>query len=404
MVQDASAHGRLLVPPHRGYIGKLPQFSGLVPINFSDHGLSGGGIGQTKGGKHGICGDSYSGKRLHETGGEFAKFPQHREKVIGACYAPGSTMDLQVQITANHKGYFEFGLCKLNSLNDKETEDCFKTLVQPNGEKDWQLPAGAKTFNMQYMLPDGVSCDGDSHCVLRWHYVGWNNPDADINGQEQFWNCADIYVSNTCGSNPSPSSSQPTPSTSTPSTSNPAMTNAPKPTDPSSSTDTPTTTDTPSSTSGAPQPVDPQCGGCTNCYYAVTNACFLGWSKAQCDSLDTYKWCGSDSSNPSPSPSNAPKPSTTSSTKPSTTSSTKPSTTTSTKPSSSSNPSSITDTPATTDTPLSTSGAPQPVDPQCGACTNCYYAVNNGCFLGWSKAQCDSVDEYKWCGVDDSNA
>ncbi|RHZ03834.1 hypothetical protein DYB26_016028, partial [Aphanomyces astaci] len=207
-----------------------------------------------------------------------------------------------------------------------------------------------------------------------------------------------------CGSNPSPSSSQPTPSTSTPSTSNPAMTNAPKPTDPSSSTDTPTTTDTPSSTSGAPQPVDPQCGGCTNCYYAVTNACFLGWSKAQCDSLDTYKWCGSDSSNPSPSPSNAPKPSSTSSTKPSTTSSTKPSTTTSTKPSSSSNPSSITDTPATTDTPLSTSGAPQPVDPQCGACTNCYYAVNNGCFLGWSKAQCDSVDEYKWCGVDDSNA
>ncbi|RQM28970.1 hypothetical protein B5M09_013407, partial [Aphanomyces astaci] len=245
MVQDASAHGRLLVPPHRGYIGKLPQFSGLVPINFSDHGLSGGGIGQTKGGKHGICGDSYSGKRLHETGGEFAKFPQHREKVIGACYAPGSTMDLQVQITANHKGYFEFGLCKLNSLNDKETEDCFKTLVQPNGEKDWQLPAGAKTFNMQYMLPDGVSCDGDSHCVLRWHYVGWNNPDADINGQEQFWNCADIYVSNTCGSNPSPSSSQPTPSTSMPSTSTPAMTNAPKPTDPSSSTDTPATTDTP---------------------------------------------------------------------------------------------------------------------------------------------------------------
>ncbi|RLN89377.1 hypothetical protein DYB28_010527, partial [Aphanomyces astaci] len=217
MVQDASAHGRLLVPPHRGYIGKLSQFSSLVPTNFGDHGLNAGGIGQTKGGKHGICGDKFSGKRLHETGGEYGKFPQHREKVIGACYAPGSTMDLQVQITANHKGYFEFGLCKLNSLDDKETEDCFKTLVQPNGEKDWQLPAGAKTFNMQYTLPDGVSCDGDSHCVLRWHYVGWNNPDVGIDGQEQFWNCADIYVSNTCGSNTSPSASEP------------AMTTAPKP-------------------------------------------------------------------------------------------------------------------------------------------------------------------------------
>ncbi|RHY92932.1 hypothetical protein DYB31_013707, partial [Aphanomyces astaci] len=38
------------------------------------------------------------------------------------------------------------------------------------------------------------------------------------------------------------------------------------------------------------------------------------------------------------------------------------------------------------------------VDPQCGKCTNCYFAGNNGCFLGWTKAQCDSVDVYKWCG------
>ncbi|RHZ23998.1 hypothetical protein DYB37_005809 [Aphanomyces astaci] len=82
-------------------------------------------------------------------------------------------------------------------------------------------------------------------------------------------------------------------------------------------TDSPGTTYTPPSTSGGPQPVDPQCGGCTNCYFAVNNACFLGWSKAQCDSLDQYKWCGDGGSNPSPSPSNAPKPSITSSPKPS---------------------------------------------------------------------------------------
>ncbi|RHY43989.1 hypothetical protein DYB38_012434 [Aphanomyces astaci] len=290
-------------------------------------------------------------------------------------------MDLQVQITANHKGYFEFGLCKLNSLNDSETEDCFKTLVQPNGEKDWQLPAGSKTFSMQYMLPDGVSCDGDSHCVLRWHYVGWNNPDADINGQEQYWNCADIYVSNTCGSSPSPSSSQSTPSTSqstpstsqstpstsqstpstsqstpstsqstpstsqstpstsTPSTSKPAMTNDPKPTAPSSSADTPVTTYTPLSTSGAPQPVDPQCGRCTNCYFAVNNGCFLGWSKAQCDSHDAYRWCGGDDSDPSTPSSPKSAPST-----------------------NASYPSSSTDTPVTMDTPM-TMDTPVTTDP-----------------------------------------
>ncbi|KAF0748368.1 hypothetical protein AaE_007366, partial [Aphanomyces astaci] len=39
------------------------------------------------------------------------------------------------------------------------------------------------------------------------------------------------------------------------------------------------------------------------------------------------------------------------------------------------------------------------VDPQCGTCTNCYFAGNNACFLWWSKAQCDSVDVYKWCGA-----
>ncbi|RHY71836.1 hypothetical protein DYB38_013603, partial [Aphanomyces astaci] len=199
-----------------------------------------------------------------------------------------------------------------------------KTLVQPNGEKDWQLPAGAKTFNMQYTLPDGVSCDGDSHCVLRWHYVGWNNPDVGIDGQEQFWNCADIYVSNTCGSNTSPSASEPAMTTAPKPTApkpnatkptapkpnapkpnapkpnapkpnapkpnapkpNAPKPNAPKPNAPSSNTDTPVTTDTPPSTSGAPQPVDPKCGKCTNCYYAPSNACFLWWSKEQCDAQD----------------------------------------------------------------------------------------------------------------------
>ncbi|RHY21829.1 hypothetical protein DYB25_011293 [Aphanomyces astaci] len=97
----------------------------------------------------------------------------------------------------------------------------------------------------------------------------------------------------------------------------------PKPTAPSSSADTPMTTDTPPSTSGAHQPVDPQCGKCTNCYFPLNNGCFLGWSKAQCDSQDEYKWCGAGGSNPSSSPSSAPNPSTTSSPNPSTTSSPK---------------------------------------------------------------------------------
>ncbi|RHZ30173.1 hypothetical protein DYB37_013004 [Aphanomyces astaci] len=42
-------------------------------------------------------------------------------------------------------------------------------------------------------------------------------------------------------------------------------------------------------------------------------------------------------------------------------------------------------------------------DLQCGKCTNCYFAGNNACFLWWTKAQCDSVDVYKWCGAGDND-
>ncbi|OQR83208.1 eukaryotic translation initiation factor 3 subunit A-like isoform X1, partial [Achlya hypogyna] len=211
-LNHVEGHGRLIAPPHRGYIGKLPQFKDVVPTDYSDHGLNAGGIQQTKGGKHGVCGDPYNGARDHETGGMYGLFPTHGSKVIGACYAPGATVDLQVQITANHKGFFEFGLCKLNGKGDKETEECFQTLTQPNGEKQWQLPAGNDFFKMQYTLPKDVKCDGDSHCVLRWWYAGGNNPGVGLEGQEQFWNCADIYISDSCGSTPtsSPKTDAPT--------------------------------------------------------------------------------------------------------------------------------------------------------------------------------------------------
>ncbi|RLO07315.1 hypothetical protein DYB28_007017 [Aphanomyces astaci] len=304
----ADAHGRLVLPPHRGYIGKLPQFKGLVPINYSDHGLSAGGIGQTSGGKNGICGDPYTGVREHETGGTYGRFPQHREKVIGACYAPGSTIGVQVQLTANHKGFFEFGLCKLNSLNDKETEECFQALAEPSGLKEWQVPPGNGFFDIQYVLPSGVTCDGDSHCVLRWHYTGWNNPGVDARGQEHFWNCADVYISNTCGSAPQPSKPTQAPGT----TAKPIITTgAPvstaSPVDP---TGAPATTSAPVNPTQAPVTPSPpvsDCGSCTNCYYAPTNACFVGWSQGQCNSASALKWCGAGAQPPTPS-SSAPTP------------------------------------------------------------------------------------------------
>ncbi|KAF0689373.1 hypothetical protein As57867_019114, partial [Aphanomyces stellatus] len=206
------AHGRMMVPPHRGILYTIPGFD-FMPPDYDDDGLSAGGIAATADGKHGVCGDPYAGVRDHETGGKYGLFPTLGAKAIGACYAPGQLVDIAVQLTANHKGYFTFGLCKLIGKGDKETEECFHALAQPNGEPKWAVPKGNQLFQMQYQLPAGVSCDGDSHCVLRWHYTGWNNPGVDEWGQEHFWNCADIYISNTCnGLTPPPVPTNLTPS------------------------------------------------------------------------------------------------------------------------------------------------------------------------------------------------
>ncbi|KAF0691261.1 Aste57867_17475 [Aphanomyces stellatus] len=174
---------------------------------------------------------------------------------------------------------------------------------------------------MQYKLPSGVTCDGDSHCVLRWWYAGGNNPGQPVNGQEQFWNCADIYISNNCGSSPgpSPSSAQPTPApstslpiTDTPSTPSPSDDDTPtedpwtpSPSDDDSPTDDPSdddpSDDEPSDDTPTQAPPAANCGGCDNCYYEPTNSCFVGWTEGQCATVSAYKWCGSSKpSTPSP--------------------------------------------------------------------------------------------------------
>ncbi|KAF0716799.1 Aste57867_2659 [Aphanomyces stellatus] len=278
----AHGHGRLIAPPHRGWLYTLPQFTDLVPADYDDDGLSAGGIGSTQSGTHGICGDPYSQQapRPHETGGGvYALFPKYGSKVIGGCFAPGQTMDLTVEITANHKGYFEFALCKLNGRTDAETEQCFNAtpLVQPNGQKQWPLPAGIKTFNMQYVLPAGITCEGDSHCVLRWHYTGWNNADVGIDGQEQFWNCADIYISNNCNNIP-PSPPATTPSPPSPPTKTPART----PLTTSPTTLSPTKTPSPS-------PGD-KCNGSHGCYWPDTNQ-IVPYEQSICLLYSSFIWC-----------------------------------------------------------------------------------------------------------------
>ena len=62
-------------------------------------------------GKCGICGDPYDASpRNHEApGGVFAT------GTITETYRPGENIDVEVDVTANHMGYFTFKLCANNN-------------------------------------------------------------------------------------------------------------------------------------------------------------------------------------------------------------------------------------------------------------------------------------------------
>lgn len=73
------------------------------------------------GGKCGICGDPYNQPqpRDHEAGGKYAS------GIISRRYTEGQLIDVDVDITANHKGWFEFRLCPNNDVKKVASQTCF---------------------------------------------------------------------------------------------------------------------------------------------------------------------------------------------------------------------------------------------------------------------------------------
>lgn len=115
-------------------------------------------------GKCGICGDAYSGLRDHETGGFYAR------NITTRTYAPGSPIDVVIDIVTNHGGRFKFDMCWRNETSERETEDCFEKLQLVNGSYIYHIPSNEnQSFKrvIQVQLPRDRTCD---KCVLRWHW------------------------------------------------------------------------------------------------------------------------------------------------------------------------------------------------------------------------------------------
>lgn len=198
IITEISGHGRLVEPPSRS---SMWRFGFKTKPNYNDNELFCGGYSvqwQRNGGKCGVCGDAWHlpTPRPNEAGGTYGR------GIIVRKYKPGQIIKSTVDITANHRGFFEFKLCPHNNPRTVVTQDCLDQhlleLADGSGTK-YYPSAGTGPFTVQLRIPDHMQC---SQCVFQWTYTAGNNWGRCENGsssvgcgpQETFRGCADVAV------------------------------------------------------------------------------------------------------------------------------------------------------------------------------------------------------------------
>ena len=113
-----------------------------------------------------MCGDPYQQTpRPNEAGGKYAS------GIITRRYESGQIIDLAVDITANHVGYFEFRICPNDNFKKPVTQKCLdKHPIFVVGSKDGRYHVGGHQNGIVLFkgrLPKGLIC---SQCVIQWRY------------------------------------------------------------------------------------------------------------------------------------------------------------------------------------------------------------------------------------------
>jgi len=183
--------------------------------NGNANGAVGGGPSSVhSGGRylHGICGDAPGGSQTY-----------NRVGTVQETYVAGQSAEFKVAITAHHMGFFEFELCDdAGNLSEecfaehrllKENCECsssgqcdacrrwWKPLIGNETSswvaRDYQGPVidgqylSVVEFTMKYTIPAGVQT---SNGVIRWHYMTTNSCTSQSSAPEEFWNCADVAI------------------------------------------------------------------------------------------------------------------------------------------------------------------------------------------------------------------
>ena len=76
-------------------------------------------------GRCGVCGDPNQGPKDNEAGGRYAT------GTIARAYSMGEVIDVTLDVTADHKGWFEFRLCPNNNPAKAITHACLNQNVLP---------------------------------------------------------------------------------------------------------------------------------------------------------------------------------------------------------------------------------------------------------------------------------
>ncbi|XP_068209499.1 uncharacterized protein [Palaemon carinicauda] len=199
-------HGRLMDPPARN---AMWRFGYPNPVNYNDNELYCGGYVvhyQKNGGKCGVCGDNYVDQvpRDHEAGGSYGN------GIIARRYVVGQVIDIEAELTTNHKGIMVVKLCPHNNPKEIITQACLDQHVlkiEGTGETQFVIPQESKKkeiFRWKVKLPEGITC---SNCVIQWTYYAGNTWGIDADGnvgvgygpQETFINCADVIINTQTG-------------------------------------------------------------------------------------------------------------------------------------------------------------------------------------------------------------
>jgi len=195
---QVNSHGRLMRPPNRSSIWRVPEFASQnPPANYNDNELYCGGLHQEQivGGNCGVCGDPYTQAqpRENEINGRWYR------GIITGRYSAGQTIDIEVDLTQAHLGYMEWRLC--TTPFSGETQSCFnRYLLERADGGGSRLPVtGTGMYRTQLRLPSGVTC---SHCVIQWNYRAGNrwgdcgdgSSATGCGPQETFRGCSDVSI------------------------------------------------------------------------------------------------------------------------------------------------------------------------------------------------------------------